>query len=437
MLKNIKPSQRIIIILTLITFTSLLHAAIDKGAGAPYVDSKIIKARFSEITAEDMEVLRTKKILFASRSFGLNLRNGLASLAKQDKKYDILSSYARYDVFKAGSDLSVVPADAFDDNNFVHFLATYWPHSQRVLEAETLLGQPPHNFGEVADIVVIYFHTARPSGFDLYASKMDAMQKTYPNIKFIYVTSGFMGPKKAKDNEQSFLFSEKVRQRYKGKAPLYDLGMILSDDNRVGHQYCPEYSKDPADVHPSLQAGQEMMAKGFLLLLCDTLKYNKQVELEDKIDTGKTEKIEVLPASNPEHKAVRAILDFNDLKKKKVENVAVVENGHIVKLYLQEGGVHTLTDDIGTLTSLKLLHLYGDRDLGYPLLKKISPVIGKCTNIKELLVNQNDLTTLPEEITNLRKLKLLSVGDNHLKNLSPKIENWLRKYDTNGLKLQK
>lgn len=383
-----------------------------------------------------MELLRSKKILFASRSFGLNLRKGLISLAQQDKKYDILSEYVRYDVFKAGSDLSVIPADAFDKKKFVHFLASYWPHSKRVTEVETLLNNAPHNFSKKVDMVMIYYHTARPKGFDFYASKMDELQKKYPDIKFIYVTAGFMGPKKAKDNERAFLFNEKIRERYQNKVPLYDLGKILSDDHRVGHQYCPEYSKDPADVHPNLPAGEEMMAKGFLLVLRDALKYNQQADLKGKIKTKKAEKTESLKASHPEYKAVRAILDFNGLKKKQVNNVAVVENGRVVQLYLQEGGIHTLTADIGKLTGLKLLHLYGDRNLKYPLLKKVSPQIAKCRKLEELLLNQNDLTTLPEEITKLKNLKLLSVGENHLKNLSPNLKKWLQKYDPKGLKLQ-
>lgn len=63
-----------------------------------------------------------------------------------------------------------------------------------------------------------------------------------------------------------------MRARFKGKVPLYDLGAILSDDFRCGHAYCPEYSKDPAGVHPNLDAGQTIMAKGFLLILRDTFR---------------------------------------------------------------------------------------------------------------------------------------------------------------------
>jgi hypothetical protein len=240
-----------------------------RSGQAPFVDSQTVKGRFTEITDSDMELLRGKKILFASRSFGLNLCNGLRSLARQDKKCDFLSSYQRFDVFKAGGDLSVIPANAFDKTNFVHFLATYWPHTRRVDEMDRLMREAPHHFGKKVDVVIIYFHTALPGAFDHYASKMDSLRADFPQVFFVYVTAGFMAASRAKDNENAHVFSEKVRARYQGKVPLYDLGAILSDDFRCGHAYCPEYSSDPAGVHPNLDPGQIMMAKAFLLILRD------------------------------------------------------------------------------------------------------------------------------------------------------------------------
>ena len=424
-------------------FTAVSFGADKKSDGAPYVDSKAIKERFSEITEKDMEMLRSKKILFASRSFGLNLYKGLSALAKKDKKYEFLSSYKRYDVFKAGGDLSVIPADAFKETNFVHFLASYYPHTKRVEEVDTLLRKAPHKFGDSVDAVIIFFHTATKDLFKTYSEDMDAWRKDFPKARFIYVTAGFMGPKYAKDNEKAHEFSELVRARYKGKAPLYDMGAILSDDFRAGHFYCPEYSNDPADVHPNLEAGETMLAKGFLLVLKEAFAQKTpdavNVKATVKTEEAKAPKTvaETVSPDSPDYKAVRGILDANKLTKKKVENVAVVSNGRITELFLQEGGISELTDDIGKLTALKKLHLYGDRSLSYPLLKKISPAIGKCTELEELLLNQNDLSSLPDEIVNLKKLKNLSLGDNHLKGLSPAILEWAKRYDPKGVENQK
>jgi len=411
--------------------------AASKRAPAPYVDSKTIKKRFNEITAKDMEMLRGKKILFASRSFGLNLCGGLRALARGDNKYEFLSSYQRYDVFKAGGDVSIIPADAYKDTKFVHFLATYWPHTKRVEEVDTLLRKKPHQFGKTVDVVIIYFHTALAKHFDHYAEKMDAMRRDFRKTRFIYVTSGFMAPSRAEYNENAHAWSEKVRARYKGKAPLYDLGKILSDDFRAGHAYCPEYSKDPAGVHPNLDAGQTMMAKGFLLVLRDTFKWKPSAAAAGKSAKKSDQKAETLTADHPDYKAVRAILDANDLTEKKVESVAVVERGRVVKLYLQEGGIKELPEAIGRLTELRVLHLYGDRSLAHPLLEKISPAIGRCRKLEDLLLNHNELRTLPKEMARLRKLKSLSLADNRLKDLPPAVATWARRFDPQGLTQQK
>ncbi len=130
---------------------------------------------------------------------------------------------------------------------------------------------------------------------------------------------------------------------------------------------------------------------------------------------------------------MRAILDANGLTKKEVDGVSVVKNGRIVELFLQEGSIAELPDAIGGLTALRKLHVYGDRTLNLPLLKKASPAIGKCTEIEELLLNQNDLTTLPAEIASLQKLRNLSVAENHLAGLPPEVTAWAPKFDPKGL----
>ena len=236
------------------------------------MNAQAIRERFDRITEAEVEALRGKKILFASRSFGLNLMNGFRRLEQENPKLKFPGTYARYDVFKAGGDLSAIPADAFEKSNFVHFLCTYWPHGKRVEETDTLMRQAPHNFGRQVDAVVIFFHTARPEDAKPYGDAMDALQRDFPNARVIYVTSGFSGPKFAANNEKSAAFGEAIRARYRGKAPLYDLGAILSDDFRAGNVFAPEYSVDPAELHPSAPAGELMMAKGFLLVLVEAFR---------------------------------------------------------------------------------------------------------------------------------------------------------------------
>jgi len=270
---------------------------------------------------------------------------------------------------------------------------------------------------------------------------MDALRADFPRIRFIYVTAGFMGPSKAKDNEAAHAFSEQVRTRYKGTVPIYDLGAILSDNFRVGHVYCPEYSKDPADVHPNLPAGESIMAKGFLLVLRDAFRMSNAAPVNASKPKPSTAappspQSETLAADHPEAKAVRAILDANGLTAKTVNGVSVVRKGHIVELFLQEAGITTLPDDIGVLTSLERLHVYGDRALGLPLLTTISPALGKCVKLEDLLLNNNDLTALPPEITRLTHLTSLSLADNRLGTLAPAITAWAKRFDARGLAQQ-
>ena len=404
-----------------------------------YVNSKVTKDRFDEITAQDMDTLRTKKILFASRSFGLNLCVGLRALAAKDKKYDLMSSYKMiYNVNQVGGDLSVIPADVFKDKNFVHFLCSVWPLTKRTDEIDELLRHKPHDFGQTVDIVIIFYAMSTPETFEYYSSKMDALRHDFPKIKFIYVTAGFMASSRAETNEPSHAFSELIRARYKGQVPLYDLGAILSDDFRCGHAFCPEYSKDPAGGHPNLPLGEEMMAKGFLLVLRDACKSTGPANSVTPLAAGApAPQVETLPVDSPDYKAVRAILDANGLQQKKVESVAVVEKGRVVRLYLQEGGIRELPDAIGTLTELRVLHLYGDRNQSYKLLETISPAIARCTKLEDLLINQNDLRTLPPEIATLTNLKLLSLADNHLKDLPPAVVAWAHRLDRLGLAQQK
>ncbi len=146
---------------------------------------------------------------------------------------------------------------------------------------------------------------------------------------------------------------------------------------------------------------------------------------------------QTLAPDHPDYRAVRAILDANGLTKKKVEGVSVVEDGRIVELYLQEGGVRVLPDDIGRLTRLRRLHLYGDPELGLPLLEKVSPELARCADLEELLLNGNNLTSLPEQLADLRKIKILSVADNRLGPMAARLEAWLERHDPRGFRRQR
>jgi concanavalin A-like lectin/glucanase superfamily protein len=234
---------------------------------APYVNGAIADAEFKKITAADMDRLRQLKILFGSRSFGQNMGNGIRSLAAKNPIYKFPASRFEASTFKTNGDNSVFPPDAFDKVNWVHDWVIASPWSKRIFTMKSLLEEAPHFYQDDIDVFMIYYHGGDAKTYPVYAKEMDGMRQRNPHIKFIYVTAGFEGPKQARFNASAAAFSDLVRKNYKGKVPLYDLSHILNDDGRCGNQYCPEYSSDPAQVHPNNTVAEERMAKGLLVIL--------------------------------------------------------------------------------------------------------------------------------------------------------------------------
>ena len=239
-------------------------------------------------------------------------------------------------------------------------------------------------------------------------------------------------------------FSERLRQAYRGKAPVYDLGAILSQDFRDGQVMVPEYTRDPTGVHPNQVAGELAIAKGLALALRDGLRWRRQTAAGGLVATtpsakpvAPAAKAETLPAEHPEYQAVRAILDHNGLKAMRVEGQVEVRGGHVVGLFIQEAGVVEIPEAIGKLTVLERLHCYADRTLEHPFLKKISPAIGQCVALRELLINGNDLETFPAELASLKQVETLALADNRLRDLPPAVAEWAQKRDPEGLKRQR
>jgi len=250
-------------------FLFLFGSADVSAQDAPYAGAWEADTFFDNITSNEMDELRTKKILFASRSFGLNMHNGLTSLKNSNPMHDLVSDYVRYNVFAEGGDLSIIPTNAYNLYNFVHFLATPSPYNQRLTEFDTVIRDAPHSFHEDIDMAMVYYHTADAAVYPAYTNTMHQLQADYPNIKFIYVTSGLMDTNHASDNAASAAFSSLIRANEKDHVPVYDLHYILNNDNACGLGYCPEYSTDPNGVHPNTDFAQRRMGKAFLLILRD------------------------------------------------------------------------------------------------------------------------------------------------------------------------
>jgi len=404
---------------------------------APFVDAKYIREHFDSLTPQDLEELRGLRVLVASKSLGLNLNGGLGALARKDKAFELRRE--RFDV--EGKGLSAVPADFFAAPGMMTVLGTRYPLHRRVEEVDELLRKAPWNFGQRVDAVMIIYSAIKPETFKPYSAILDRLRADFPNVCFIYATAALNAKGVGRDaaNEQMHAFSELLRRNYRGRTPLYDLGAIVSDDFREGRFMVPEFTKDPTGVHPNLPAGEAAMAKGFLLALRDGVRWQRKngAAAAAQIPAAPAAPVaneETLAPTHPDYRAVRAILDHNGLRNVKVEGVTQVRGGRVVALHIQEMGVAELPDAIGALTALETLEAYGDRSLGKPLLRKISPAIGRCAALRALTINNNDLETLPVEIAGLTRIESLSLADHRLKNLPPPVEEWARKFDPEGLK---
>lgn len=428
---------RIIPVLGLL-LASWIPAPATRAAEAPYIDAKAVKERWSTVTPADMEKLRQCKVLFTSKSIGLNLVTGLGLVGKQNKAYDLVEGFQRFDVEKKGG-LPVVPADIFQTAHFVHILGTRYPLPKRVEELDDLMRKEPWQFGNKVDVVMAVYAEVKPEVFADYERLMDGLVRDFPRLRVIHATTSIFAPGEVADRSRKNMedFNALLRARYRGKAPVFDLAAVLSDDYREGPVMLPEYTKDPTGVHPSQPAGMTVMGRAFILALRDTLEWSPEnppsTPAAATTPFSETPQQAGLAPGHPEYIAVRAILDRNGLTSMKVEGQTEVRGGHVVGLFIQEAGVTVIPDDIGKLAKLERLHCYGDRTLEHRYLKSISQEIGQCTELQELLLTHNELASLPVEITRLTRLKSLSVADNRLTNLPKEVDEWVRKLDPKGM----
>ena len=78
--------------------------------------------------------------------------------------------------------------------------------------------------------------------------------------------------------------------------------------------------------------------------------------------------------------------------------------------------------DIGKLKSIVKIQLWGNNLIGLP------SSIGDLFTLRELYLNHNRLTKLPNTITKL-KLTYLDISFNYLQKSTKSVDNWLKKYD--------
>ena len=116
-----------------------------------------------------------------------------------------------------------------------------------------------------------------------------------------------------------------------------------------------------------------------------------------------------------------------------------MENGRVVELNLVERGLTgAVPAEIGRLSALRELHLYGNQLTSVPAeigqltslrklvltnnqLTSVPAEIGQLTSLRELYLSSNELTSVPAEIGQLASLELLSLNGNQLTSLPAEI----------------
>ncbi|MBS9463383.1 leucine-rich repeat domain-containing protein [Flagellimonas sp. 389] len=94
-----------------------------------------------------------------------------------------------------------------------------------------------------------------------------------------------------------------------------------------------------------------------------------------------------------------------------------LENGKVTELNLSEKGLTILPKEIGSLSELVTLYVFGNG------ISEIPKEIGNLENLEILSIGKNFLSTVPNEIWNLRMLKELFITQTRISSIPPDIEN--------------
>src|SRR4030042_7181282 len=149
---------------------------------APYVNAAVADTEFSNITVQCMDIIRSKKILLVSYSWGLGMRSGLYTLPDTyGSIYNMVGvNYsADYNVRDAGGNYNIIPSNAFSLKNFIHYIGSGEANPEGMGQ---LLRGSPWYFKDVVNVGMVFGDAA----WGNYSTVMDAMRSEFPNIKFIY-----------------------------------------------------------------------------------------------------------------------------------------------------------------------------------------------------------------------------------------------------------
>jgi hypothetical protein len=250
-----------------------------------YVGAWSVDHEFDLVTDECINIIRTKKILFGSRSWGVMI--GTYFKRQTDPKYKLEwdSSYTRKRVNETEK---VLPADLFTAPKIVNYIFDPVPKRWRYMD--DFLRNDPWKFADKVDACfqsIYYIHDVGTIDED-YFPVVDAWTRDFPKLKvaiFTHLISasgmdlrGNEQPEASEWNVRGGDYSEQVIKKYYGKLPIFDMRDIVSThadgtvcsfvkDSKTYRKLCPEYNINKDLIHPNTPEAIERLGKGFLIFL--------------------------------------------------------------------------------------------------------------------------------------------------------------------------
>jgi hypothetical protein len=256
----------------------------DANAARLIVDAWSVDHEWEHVTDEVMNVIRSKKVLFGSRSWGLSIGTLIGA---KDKKY-ALPWDSRPG--RVNDKDRLLEANALDQPKILHYVFDAVP--RRWVYLDDFLRKDPWKFGGKIDGAFQFLYCGQGKECkqfeDEYFPILDKLVADYPKVKFAVATHHVSGegntPTGFKDANSAWNiagedYSAAVIKKYYGKLPILDLRDIVSThpdgkpctfvyNGRTYRKMCPEYIiKNGDQIHPNSPEGRERMGKGFILIL--------------------------------------------------------------------------------------------------------------------------------------------------------------------------
>jgi hypothetical protein len=285
---NIRSCAKILVVVAVLIMLCRAGYVQEKKpetAPAPiYVGAWSVDHEFDLVTDECIKVIRTKKILFGSRSWGFTFRSYLTRQSNPGNKLN-WESPGRERV--SDKDM-VLSADIFKSPKIVNFIFDPVPRRYRFMD--DFLRKEPWKFGDKIDACFqsLYYANDKENFDDGYFPMLDSWVRDFPNLKVAVFTHPISGsgkdgrgnevPEAGEWNVRGGDYSEKVIRTYYGKLPILDMRDIVSSrvdgsvcsfvqNGKTYRKLCPEYNITNDLIHPNSPEATARLGKGFLILL--------------------------------------------------------------------------------------------------------------------------------------------------------------------------